>query len=90
MPKRTAADIMTKKVVTLSPDDDIYTAMRTLLKKKISGAPVVDGDGTVVGVLSEKDCLKVMSAVAFDGVPGGPVTVYMTSKVDSVGPSTSV
>ena len=90
MPNRTAADIMTKRVVTLSPDDDIYAAMRTLLKKKISGAPVVDEAGTVVGVLSEKDCLKVLTAVAFEGVPGGTVANYMTATVDAVAPSTSV
>ena len=90
MPNRTAADIMTKRVVTLSPDDDIYAAMRVLLKKKISGAPVVHEAGAVVGVLSEKDCLKVLTAVAYDGVPGGKVSNYMTGKVDAVAPSTSV
>jgi CBS domain-containing protein len=90
MPNRTAADIMMTKVVTLAPGDDIYAAMRTLLKKKISGAPVVDEAGTVVGVLSEKDCLKVLTAVAFEGVPGGTVATYMTGKVDAVDPSTSV
>ncbi len=90
MPNRTAADVMTKKVVTLSPDTDIYAAMRTLLKKKISGAPVVDTDETVVGILSEKDCLRVVTAVAFDGVPKGTVASYMTRTVDSVEPSASI
>ena len=90
MPNRTAADIMTKKVVTLSPDTDVYEAMRTLLKKKISGAPVVDKDGTIVGILSEKDCLKVLTAEAFDGVPKGTVASYMTRTVESIGPAASI
>lgn len=34
--------------------------METLLKKKLSGAPVVDDDKRVVGILSEKDCLKIV------------------------------
>ena len=90
MPNRTAADIMTKKVVTLSSDTDVYAAMRTLLKKKISGAPVVDGDGAIVGVLSEKDCLKVVTAEAFDGVPKGMVASYMTRTVETIEPSASI
>jgi len=90
MPNRTAADIMTEKVVTLSPDTNVYAAMRTLLKKKISGAPVVDKNGTIVGILSEKDCLKVVTAEAFDGVPEGTVASYMTRTVNFVDPSVSI
>ena len=90
MPNRSVADIMTKKVVVLSPDTDIYAAVRTLLKKKVSGAPVVDKDQTLVGILSEKDCLKVVSATAFDGTPTGTVADYMTQTVNSVGPSASI
>ena len=90
MPHRTAADIMAKSVVTLSPETDVYSAMRTLLKKKISGAPVVDQDGNVVGVLSEKDCLKVVTAEAYDGFPKGAVGNYMTRKIDTIAPSTSI
>ncbi|MEC7767908.1 MAG: CBS domain-containing protein [Acidobacteriota bacterium] len=90
MPNRSVADIMTKKVVVLSPDTDIYAAVRTLLKKKVSGAPVVDKDQTLVGILSEKDCLKVISATAFDGTPTGTVADYMTQTVNSVGPSASI
>ena len=54
MPHRTAADIMTRSVVTLSPDMDIYGAVQLLLKKEISGAPVVSPEGRLVGVLSRK------------------------------------
>ena len=90
MPNRSVADIMTKKVVVLSPDTDIYAAVRTLLKKKVSGAPVVATDQTLVGSLAEKDCLKVVSATAFDGTPTGTVADYMTQTVNSVGPSASI
>ena len=83
MPTRKAADIMTRSVVTLSPDMDVYGALQRLLKKKISGAPVVDLDGHLVGVLSEKDCLKVLTGEALDGLPEGKVSDYMTRSVQS-------
>ncbi len=90
MPHRTAADIMARSVVTLSPGMDIYGAMQLLLKKKISGAPVVDPEGRLVGVLSEKDCLKVLAGGALDGLPEGKVSDYMTRSVESITPTTSI
>ena len=90
MPTRNAADIMTRSVVTLAPDLDIYGAMQCLLKKKISGAPVVDSDGRLVGMLSEKDCLKVLAGEALDGLPEGKVSDYMTRSVESITPTTSI
>ena len=51
---------------------------------------MVDKDQTLVGLLSEKDCLKVVSATAFDGTPTGTVADYMTQTVNSVGPSASI
>ncbi len=90
MPHRTAADIMTRSVVTLSPDTDIYGAMQVLLKKKISGAPVVDREGRLVGMLSEKDCLRVLAGEALDGLPEGKVSDYMTRSVESITPTTSI
>ncbi len=90
MPIRTAADIMTRSVVSLSAETDIYTAMQTLITKHFSGAPVVDSEGRLIGILSEKDCLKVMTAEAFDGLPEGKVGDYMTTAVQTVTPDTAV
>ncbi|MFQ5790627.1 MAG: CBS domain-containing protein [Acidobacteriota bacterium] len=90
MPSPRASDMMSKLIATLSPDTDIYTAIQTLLKKRISGAPVVDDRGGLVGMLSEKDCLKVLTAEAFEGLPEGKVADYMTSTVEVVLPSTHI
>jgi len=49
-----AGDIMTKKLVTVSPDDNIYEAIDKLLRNSISGAPVIDKDGQFVGLFTEK------------------------------------
>ena len=90
MPSQTAADIMTRSVVTLLLTSDIYDAVRTLLKHKISGAPVVDENQKLVGVLSEKDCLKVLVGAALEGLPEGRVSDYMTRDVETIGPSSSL
>jgi CBS-domain-containing membrane protein len=87
---QTVADIMSRSVVTLKYDIDIYAAVRTLLKHKISGAPVVNEDKKLVGVLSEKDCLKVLVGSALDGLPEGRVSDYMTEQVETISPSSSI
>ncbi len=84
MPNRTAEDIMTQSLITLSPDTDIYKAIKTLLKKKISGVPVVDINGNLQGMLSEYDCLRVMTGGAFDGLPEGKVADYMSSPAQTI------
>ena len=86
----TVADVMTRSVVTLSPESDLDNAVQTLLKHRISGAPVVDGDGCLVGILSEKDCLKVVVASTFDGLPEGRVRSYMTREVETINASASL
>ena len=53
-----AKDIMTKKVVTLSPEMGITEASRILLRRNISGAPVVDKKGKIVGILTEADLIS--------------------------------
>ena len=52
--------IMTTKVVTLSPDDTIAAASIKMSSAKISGAPVVDESGKLIGILSEADILGSM------------------------------
>jgi CBS domain-containing protein len=43
------------KIYTLSPQDDFLTVVKFLLKHKLSGAPVTDKRGKVIGIVSEKD-----------------------------------
>jgi CBS domain-containing protein len=59
-----AKDIMVTKLVTLPPDADVSEGIRVLVKSSISGAPVVDGDGSYWGVFSEKCCMKLYDAIA--------------------------
>ena len=57
---RKAADLMTKAVQLVSQEMDLVKAAALLAEKQISGAPVVDNEGKIVGVVSEKDFLQEM------------------------------
>jgi CBS domain-containing protein len=61
----TARDLMTPKLVTMRPDTPIFEAIHTLVARNISGAPVVDDAGRLVGLLSEHDCLRMIAAGEF-------------------------
>lgn len=53
-----AADVMTPDVVTVHPDTPVPELVKLLLARGISGAPVVDKDGVLVGVVTEGDLLR--------------------------------
>jgi CBS-domain-containing membrane protein len=53
----TAEDIMTRDVVTVSPDTEIVHAARLLLEKGFNGLPVVSGSGKLVGILCQSDLI---------------------------------
>jgi CBS-domain-containing membrane protein len=55
-----AADLMAKPVQTIDLEMELVKAAAMLAEKNISGAPVVDHDGKIIGVVSEKDFLKEM------------------------------
>ncbi|RJR45781.1 MAG: CBS domain-containing protein [Deltaproteobacteria bacterium] len=54
----TAREIMTREVVRVQVDTPLQEAAELLAQRAISGAPVVDDEGRVVGVISEKDFLR--------------------------------
>lgn len=49
------SDVMTHKVFAVSPDTSLETAARLFAQKRVSGVPVVDASGEVVGVVSASD-----------------------------------
>jgi CBS domain-containing protein len=51
-------DVMTRRVIALKPDDTLSHAISVFARNRITGAPVVDGKGRVVGILTEMDLLK--------------------------------
>ena len=65
-------------------------AINQLVKHHISGAPVVDANGKLVGMLSAMDCMQVGLIAAEDTCVAGPVSQFMSTKVVSVSPDTSM
>ena len=59
-----AADVMTRDVVTLSPEMTLERAAELFVQRGISGAPVVDAGGRLVGILSETDILRTLQRIA--------------------------
>jgi CBS domain-containing protein len=77
-------DFMTRDLVTFTPDMDVLEASRILAQRRISGAPVVDRLGNLVGILSEKDCLEVVLSATYYEEWGGRVAEYMHTDVKTV------
>jgi CBS domain-containing protein len=89
-PSIRARDYMVRDVVTFSPDTDVMDAISVLVEHAISGAPVVDDHGNLVGILSEKDCLRIALEAGYYGERAGPVGQYMTRKVDTIEADTPI
>ncbi len=84
------ADYMSRRVITLTPDQSVHDAIRVLLENKISGAPVVGESGELKGMFSESDCLKGALEASYHGTEIGPVSEYMTFDLQTVNGQTSI
>jgi len=85
-----AKDYMTTDVLTIAPEMDIHAAIKVLVGNKISGAPVVDKNGDLAGILSTRDCLKVAFSASYHKDSGGRVSDYMSEKVETVDAGTDI
>ena len=81
---------MTTRLITLRKDMDVYFAIGLLLKNNISGAPVIDDNNNLCGILSEKDCLRIFANGSFYDMPGGSVSQFMTDIVLTVEPASDL
>jgi CBS domain-containing protein len=75
---------MTTKPVVFTCEMDLLDAVRILVERRISGAPVVDARGNLVGVLTERDFLKAALVAGYHGERGGCVGDYMNANVEAV------
>lgn len=83
-------DYMSAHLVTFTPEMDVLRAIHALLENRISGAPVVDSHGNLVGLLSEKDCLRVALNAGYHEEYGGKVEEFMTRDVKTVDAHASI
>ena len=83
-------NIMSKKLITLSPDDSIETAVEKFGRYKISGAPVMLGK-VLAGIITERDCLKVVISMRYEKMPiRYTVDQFMSKDVLSISPSVDI
>jgi len=77
---------MASDELTLSADLSIDEAINIILDNKLTGAPVLDNDRAIVGMLTEKDCLRLIVDSAYNNMPNHDRTVadYMSPVVKTV------
>lgn len=81
------ANYMATNLITFSPEQSIQEAIDIMLEKRISGGPVLNERGELVGVLSEKDCLRIIMDAAYHNHPHEAhfkVGNYMSTEIKTV------
>jgi predicted transcriptional regulator len=83
---------MATNLVTFSPETDIRVAIDTLIRRKISGAPVLNADKQMIGMLSEVDCLKLIVEGPYMDEPNkiGTVANFMSTNVKTISPDKTI
>ena len=77
---------MARNVITFEPEQPVHEAIDIMLEKRISGAPVLNEKGDLIGMLSEKDCLRIIVDNAYHNQPNekSKVQDYMSRNVATV------
>src|SRR5690554_7371684 len=86
MEKVKVSDYMTRNLVTFRPEQPVLEVIDILLKKNISGGPVVNEKNELVGIISEGDCLKEISDCRYHNLPMENVKVkeHMIKDVETI------
>jgi len=82
-------EIMAVSKFSVKPDTPVYDALDMLVAKKVSGLPVLDGD-TLVGFLTEKDCLRLQATAHMYNMTGRQVRDIMSSINQALDPDTDL
>jgi len=97
VPKKTTQkilvkDYMSKDVITFKKSDSIFEAKRVMVEKKISGAPIVNKSGKLIGIISESDLMKQIVDSKYYNMPMTKTTIskYMTKNVDYISPNETI
>lgn len=88
--KITVADYMSNRLISLSQDTDVLEAINKLLIHKIPNAPVLDEQGNLIGMFSEKDAMKVVLEAAYNQGMAGKVGEFMTRNTVTIDADASV
>ena len=78
--------VKTKSLITFTPDTEIMHVIKTLLEKRIAGAPVLSEKKELIGLIDDKDCLKVLFDSVYHNQPVNKSTVanYMSNVMRTI------
>jgi CBS domain-containing protein len=88
--RATARDYMSSTLIHFRPDMDVLEAVGLLVEHSISGGPVIDRLGNLVGVLAEHDCLEAAAQAGYHDSRGGMVRDYMCTDFQTVDVNDSI
>ena len=90
--KLTVSDIMTTQLVLFKKEQSVHDVMKAFIKYRISGGPVIDDKGALIGVISEADCMKEISESRYFNMPILDKSVYhfMTRDVQTIDASSTL
>ena len=85
-------DIMSRNLIVFKPEETINEVMKKFIKYRISGGPVVNEKGDLIGVISEADCMKEVSESRYFNLPilDKSVSNFMTTNVDTIDASKTI
>ena len=84
-------DLMNDRTEAVRVDDDVGAVIIMLIDRGITGAPVLDGDGRVVGMIGERQCLALLTRGDKDADrPRGTVADFMTTEFCPVTPEMDI
>lgn len=80
------SDYMTTNLIKFKTDQSVLDVMNTLIKKRISGGPVVNDKNELVGIISEGDCIKQISVSRYYNQPMKDIKVsdHMATDVETI------
>jgi CBS domain-containing protein len=86
----TAREIMSRNVISIGPEVSALEVVDLLSKHHITGVPVENKEGHLIGIVSEKDTFKLLLGGGFTQRPTGKVSDIMSKEVETVGPNDDV
>ena len=80
------SEYMATELITFRPDTEIKEVLDSLLENRISGAPVLNEDNEVVGLIDDKDCLNLLMGSEYHNHPVGKRTAasYMSNVMKTI------
>lgn len=91
-PSLKVSDYMTRNLITFQPEQSVEEVIEALISNKISGAPVVNSNNELVGIISEGDCIKHLSDSRYYNMPVEDSTVgsRMIKNVETIDGNMSI